>query len=191
MFKYLSEVRAVRCLNEQVFCSGQSVLAGLCVQHVVFLAPVVAPRALHFRVPWYPLVSGCSWGFLAGVLWAASQLLWTYLAPVYGLDSFPSWACSSCWGDKKLSSSFLQKFYLMLWAAVRTRKAFPLCCSHILQAKHKLQHANSKLNKWQLYLVTQVFPERSWAEEFSVRQLFSSSVLSLNYYSDSWKCFLK
>lgn len=51
MFKYMSEVRAVGCLNEQVFCSVQSVLAGLCLQYVVFLAPVVASRALQFRVP--------------------------------------------------------------------------------------------------------------------------------------------
>ena len=120
---------------------------GLCVQHEVCSAPVSIQGLCEFgsyrKVP----SKCCFWGVLQVCSGLPASFLLHLIFSSLGSISFP-WLSilSSSWGEKKLSSSFLQKVYLILWAAVRTRKPFPLCCNHVLQAKHKLQHANSKLN---------------------------------------------
>lgn len=173
----MSEVRAVGCLNEQVFCSVQSVPAGLCVQQWCFSTCSSTQGWAVQSSPVSP-AECCPWGS------GCHQLLLDLLGSTLWSRVFP-----------QLSILFLlwrEKTIFLLPAEVLPD---PVGSS---QNKETLsfvviffkQNTNSnmqtvKLKKWKFYLVSQVFPERSWVEEFSVRQLFRSSVLSLNCYPDS------
>lgn len=119
------------CAACGVFSTCSSIQGSAVQSYLKVSSECVAPGAF------WQVCSGLPASFLLHLVVSS---LWSRIFPQLTI-------LSSCWGEKKLSSSFLQKFYLVLWAAVRTRKPFPLCCSHVLQAKHKLQHANSKLNK--------------------------------------------